>query len=147
MQASILAIRKKTDLFRVFCMSYVGDSPQGECQADYCRMDVPSDQQKIADSSWGKERENGQRFSRVAKPSWVQTVGGTPLHNRCSIATDCVTLRSPTNIIWGLDVQSGHRNALSQHLREERCHQKKWSIEKMWIPRLVGGVMRFIPGK
>ena len=100
----------------------------------------PDQQVHCLTSTRGKKLENGQRFSGVAKPSWVQTVGGTPLHDRCPIATDWVKLRSPTNIIRGLDVQSGHHNALSQHLREEWCHQKKRSIEKMWIPRLVGDV-------
>ena len=75
---------------------------------------------------------------RVAKLAWDQTVGG--VRRTQSLQTGSQVGPQPTSI-WGLDVQSGHRNALSQHLREERCHQKKRSIEKMWIPKPEGDVI------
>ena len=59
LDAKVGAQSQAADLFQVFCMSCVGDSPQDE---HYC--------------SRGKTCENGQRFSGVAKLSWVQTVGG-----------------------------------------------------------------------
>ena len=76
--------------------------------------------------------ENGQRFMRIAKSVWVQTVG-TALDDPTvkpevvckagSLSTGSLVgpFPRPSLEVSGLNVQSGHRENPQQHRGVERC--------------------------